>query len=129
VARTIGNCLKELAYAVAYAGDEFVVILPGHDQTQALQKASEIRSRMKDTVYVLDQSSAFYKIFTILSLINTISLHSLSILRSKPREKIPGTITIQRKDNEHDSETEENNRVFNPDRPHPQRIQCVCAGI
>ena len=37
-------------------GDEFVAVLPGMDQTQALQKASEIRSRMKDTVYVLDQN-------------------------------------------------------------------------
>lgn len=55
VAHTIDNCLKEPAYAVAYAGDEFVVVLPGHDQTQAFQKASEIRSRVKDTVYMLDQ--------------------------------------------------------------------------
>ena len=53
---TINNCLKKPAYAVAYAGDEFVVVLPGLDQNQALQKASEIRSRMKDTVYVLDKS-------------------------------------------------------------------------
>ena len=39
VGRTIGNCLKEPAYAVAYAGDEFVVVLPGMDQTQALQRS------------------------------------------------------------------------------------------
>jgi len=55
VACTIDNCLKEPAYAVAYAGDEFVVVLPGMDQRHALQKASEIRSRMKSTVYVLDR--------------------------------------------------------------------------
>ena len=55
VANTIDNCLKEPAYAVAYAGDEFVVVLPGLDQPQALQKASEIRSRVKNTVYVLDR--------------------------------------------------------------------------
>ena len=55
VGRTIDNCLEEPAYAVAYAGDEFVVILPGYDEAQAFQKASEIRSRMQDTVYVLDQ--------------------------------------------------------------------------
>lgn len=54
VAGTIDNCLKEPAYAVAYAGDEFVVVLPGLDQPQAMQKAREIRSRVKDTVYVLD---------------------------------------------------------------------------
>jgi diguanylate cyclase (GGDEF)-like protein len=56
VAHTIDHCLDEPAYAVSYAGDEFVVVLPEMDQTQALQKASEIRSRMKDTVYVLDQN-------------------------------------------------------------------------
>jgi len=55
VGRTIDTCLEEPAFAVAYAGDEFVVILPGYDQAQAFQKASEIRCRMKDTVYVLDQ--------------------------------------------------------------------------
>ena len=55
VAGTIGNCLQEPAFAVAYAGGEFVVVLPGMDQSQALQKASEIRASMKNTVYVLDQ--------------------------------------------------------------------------
>ena len=55
VAGTIGNCLEEPAFAVAYAGDEFVVVLPGMDQLQALQKASEIRASVKNTVYVLDQ--------------------------------------------------------------------------
>ena len=55
VARTINSCLEEPAYAVAYAGDEFVVVLTGYDQSQALQKATEIRTRMADTVYVLDQ--------------------------------------------------------------------------
>ncbi len=55
VAATIENCLEAPAYAVAYAGDEFVVVLPGMNQIHALQKASEIRSRIKDTVYVLDQ--------------------------------------------------------------------------
>lgn len=56
VARTIDNCLKPPAYAVAYAGDEFVVVLPGLDQPQALHKAYEIRSNVKNTVYVLDES-------------------------------------------------------------------------
>ena len=56
VAHIIDSCLKKPAYAVAYAGDEFVVVLPGMDQTQALQKACEIRSRVKDTVYILNQA-------------------------------------------------------------------------
>lgn len=58
VARTIDDCLEEPAYAVAYAGDEFVVVLPGMDQHQAMQKAFAIHSRMKNTPYVLDQGIA-----------------------------------------------------------------------
>ncbi len=56
VAHTINSCLQEPAYAVAYAGDEFVVVLPGHDQNMAFQKANDIRARMGDSVYVLDQN-------------------------------------------------------------------------
>jgi len=55
VAHTINSCLQEPAYAVAYAGDEFVVVLPGHDQTQAFQKANDIHACMRDSVYMLDQ--------------------------------------------------------------------------
>ncbi len=55
VAHTINDCLETPAYAVAFAGDEFVVVLPGMDQTQAVQKATEIRSRIKETVYELEQ--------------------------------------------------------------------------
>ena len=55
VARSIDSCLQQPAFAVAYAGDEFVVVLPGMDLDQALQKASEIRSTVRDTLYVLDQ--------------------------------------------------------------------------
>jgi diguanylate cyclase (GGDEF)-like protein len=40
---------------VAYAGDEFVVVLPGFDQFMARIKAEEIQSRIKSTVYILDQ--------------------------------------------------------------------------
>jgi diguanylate cyclase (GGDEF)-like protein len=58
VARTIDTCLQPPAYAVAYAGDEFVVVLPGLDQPRALQKASEIRSRVKRSVYELEQGIA-----------------------------------------------------------------------
>ena len=55
VAATIKQSLEDPAYAVAYAGDEFVVVLPGFDQARARQKADEIRSRIKSTVYLLDQ--------------------------------------------------------------------------
>jgi len=55
VATTIRECLREPAYAVSYAGDEFVVVLPGTNSTQASQKASEIRSRISNTDYLTSQ--------------------------------------------------------------------------
>lgn len=55
VASTIRESLEDPAHAVAYAGDEFVVILPGFDQVNGKLKAEEIRSRIMNTVYLLDQ--------------------------------------------------------------------------
>ncbi len=55
VAATIRESLEEPAYAVAYAGDEFVVVLPGFDQVTARIKAEEMQSQIKSTVYTLDQ--------------------------------------------------------------------------
>jgi diguanylate cyclase (GGDEF)-like protein len=52
VARTIRECLVEPAFGVAYGGDEFVAVLQGVDKVQALKKAEEIRSRIKQTVYL-----------------------------------------------------------------------------
>lgn len=55
VAQTIDNCLKAPDYAVAYAGDEFVVILPDTDRSRARRKAAEIRNQVKNSVYRLDR--------------------------------------------------------------------------
>jgi two-component system, cell cycle response regulator len=52
VARTLRECLTEPAFGVAYAGDEFVAVLQGFNKREAFQKAEEIRSRMKQTVYL-----------------------------------------------------------------------------
>lgn len=52
VARTLQECLTEPAFAVAYGGDEFVVVLQGFNKREAFQKAEEIRSQMKQTVYL-----------------------------------------------------------------------------
>jgi diguanylate cyclase (GGDEF)-like protein len=52
VAQTIKDCLKPPAYGVAYGGDEFVVVLPGFDHPQALEKAQAIRSEMLATTYL-----------------------------------------------------------------------------
>jgi len=52
VASTIHNAIESPAYAVAYAGDEFVVVLPDTDRHQAASKASEIQSRIMATDYL-----------------------------------------------------------------------------
>ena len=52
VAATIRESIVEPAYGVAYGGDEFVIVLPGFDKKQAIQKAEEMRSRMKGTIYL-----------------------------------------------------------------------------
>jgi len=52
VAGTIRQTLTPPAFAVAFAGDEFVVVLPGADQGQATQKADEIQALIKSTVYL-----------------------------------------------------------------------------
>ena len=56
VAVTIRSCLTEAddqkAYGVAYGGDEFVVVLPGCNKSQALAKAEQIRMGMKATPYL-----------------------------------------------------------------------------
>jgi diguanylate cyclase (GGDEF)-like protein len=52
VAATIRNTLETPAYAVAYAGDEFVVVLPGANRHQAANKASQIQSQIKSSIYL-----------------------------------------------------------------------------
>ena len=58
VAATIRNSLESPAYAVAYAGDEFVVVLPGLDKHQAASKASQIQSQIKASVYLRSKGKA-----------------------------------------------------------------------
>lgn len=54
VAETIRGCIATPAYGVAYGGDEFVIVLPGVNHVQAMEKAHEIRSRMLDSAYLAD---------------------------------------------------------------------------
>lgn len=44
VAQVILGCIADPAFAVAYAGDEFVIVLPGFDAAAARAKAEEIRA-------------------------------------------------------------------------------------
>ena len=55
VGATIRSVLSEPAYGVAYAGDEFIVVLPGFSKTQALKMAETIRSQMRQTIYLANQ--------------------------------------------------------------------------
>jgi diguanylate cyclase (GGDEF)-like protein len=55
VAATIRDSIEEPAFAVAFAGDEFVVVLPGLNQARAEETALTIRSRINSTVYLLEQ--------------------------------------------------------------------------
>jgi diguanylate cyclase (GGDEF)-like protein/PAS domain S-box-containing protein len=52
VAATIRASLAPPAFAVAYAGDEFVVVLPATDKTAALATAAALRERIAATVYL-----------------------------------------------------------------------------
>jgi len=52
VAASIRSCLAPPAWAVAYAGDEFVVVLPGSARDAALAKAREIQACIRGTAYL-----------------------------------------------------------------------------
>lgn len=58
VAATIQSCLSPPAFAVSYAGDEFVIVLPGADKDTVLRKVVEIRDRMAATAYLAKQGLA-----------------------------------------------------------------------
>lgn len=55
VAATIRRTLAPPAYAVAYAGDEFVVVLPDCDATAAREKADHIQQCIRKAVYLQPQ--------------------------------------------------------------------------
>jgi diguanylate cyclase (GGDEF)-like protein len=55
VATTIQESIEKPAYAVAYAGDEFVVVLPDFDQAQAVEQAQKIQARIRNHIFLRDQ--------------------------------------------------------------------------
>jgi diguanylate cyclase (GGDEF)-like protein/PAS domain S-box-containing protein len=58
VAATIRGCLEAPAFAVAYAGDEFVVVLPGAARPAGLEKAEAIRARIAATTFLREAGHA-----------------------------------------------------------------------
>jgi diguanylate cyclase (GGDEF)-like protein/PAS domain S-box-containing protein len=52
VAATIRGCLEPPAWAVAYAGDEFIVVLPERGREAAVATAEAIKAKMLETAYL-----------------------------------------------------------------------------
>jgi len=59
VAQSIQSKIEPPCFAVAYAGDEFVVVLPGFDREKSILKAETIRECLRTTTYL---SSKNYEI-------------------------------------------------------------------
>jgi diguanylate cyclase (GGDEF)-like protein len=57
VGAVIQSSVEPPGYAVAYAGDEFVVVLPGLDGARATQKALEIRHLIRSAVFLRDRGA------------------------------------------------------------------------
>lgn len=58
VAVAIQDCIAEPAFAVAYAGDEFVIVLPGYGKARAVELAEEIRASVQQRVFLASQGYA-----------------------------------------------------------------------
>jgi len=56
VAATIQAGLAEPAFGVAYAGDEFVIVLPGLTKAQGVARAEDIRRRIAETEYLREKN-------------------------------------------------------------------------
>lgn len=59
-AATIQSRIEEPAFAVAYGGDEFVVVLPGVSKAGAVEKANDIRLRVRETPYLTGHGHEVY---------------------------------------------------------------------
>ncbi len=55
VANVIQTTLETPAFAVAYAGDEFVVVLPDFEPAPAVEQAQKIQTEIKNHVFLRDQ--------------------------------------------------------------------------
>lgn len=54
VAQVIQACIPEPGFAVAYAGDEFVVVLPGVSKAQAIITAGDVQAQIGAHVFLKD---------------------------------------------------------------------------
>ena len=58
VAQAIQACIREPAFAVAYAGDEFVIVLPGWSKVHALATAHDIRAQVGARTFLTEVGHA-----------------------------------------------------------------------
>jgi len=58
VAETIQRCIAAPAFAVAYAGDEFVIVLPGATRHAGTAMAAQIRARLEAHEFLAEQDDA-----------------------------------------------------------------------
>jgi diguanylate cyclase (GGDEF)-like protein len=54
VARVIQACIPEPGFAVAYAGDEFVIVLPTLSKAQAMVTAGEVQAQIRAHTFLTD---------------------------------------------------------------------------
>jgi diguanylate cyclase (GGDEF)-like protein len=52
VARNISACIRDMDFAVAYGGDEFVVVMPDTDRSRAKKIARKIRASVKSASFL-----------------------------------------------------------------------------
>jgi len=60
VAQTIQSTLTLPAFAVAYAGDEFIIVLPGYDRSETKEKAETIRQLVRASTYLSQKKFAIH---------------------------------------------------------------------
>jgi diguanylate cyclase (GGDEF)-like protein len=60
VAQTIQSTLSLNDFAVAYAGDEFIIVLPGLDRNETKDRAEMIRQKMRNTTYLSEINYAIH---------------------------------------------------------------------
>jgi diguanylate cyclase (GGDEF)-like protein len=56
VAQSILSVIEPPSFAVAYAGDEFVIVLPGYDRYKAVHQAESIREKLRSTTYLTSKN-------------------------------------------------------------------------